>query len=108
MSYEEVLARRRHGNASSVRDKRGGDEHRLVENRLITSSFCECVVFTDEDGAEEEGDGDVNDGGGHVQEPVGRHREEPQEEQEEEQAVLILLHLRENHRINNNNNTTKT
>lgn len=50
-------------------------------------------VLTDEDGAEEEGDGDVYNRCRHVQKPVGSHGEEPQEKQEEEQTVLVLLHL---------------
>lgn len=53
-----------------------------------------AAQLTDEDGAEEVGDGDVDDGGGHVEEPVGGHGKEPQEEQEEKQAILVLLHLR--------------
>lgn len=48
---------------------------------------------TNEDGAEEEGDGDVDDGGGHVEKPVRTHGKKPQEEQKEEQTVLVLLHL---------------
>lgn len=52
-------------------------------------------ALTDEDGAEEEGDGDVGDRGRHVQKPVGRHGEESQEEQEEEQTVLVILNLRD-------------
>lgn len=50
-------------------------------------------MLTNEDRAEEEGDGDVDNRGGHVQKPVGSHGEESQEEQEEEQTVLVLLNL---------------
>lgn len=51
------------------------------------------VRLTDENWAEEERDGDVDDRGGHVQKPVGAHGEESQEEQKEEQGVLVLLNL---------------
>lgn len=50
-------------------------------------------MLTNEDRAEEEGDGDVDNRGGHVQKPVGSHGKESQEEQEEEQTVLVLLNL---------------
>lgn len=53
----------------------------------------DLVWLTDENWAEEESDGDVDDRGGHVQKPVGAHGEESQEEQKEEQGVLVLLHL---------------
>lgn len=50
-------------------------------------------ALTDEDRAEEEGDGDVDNRGAHVQEPVGSHGKESQEEQKEKQTVLVLLNL---------------
>lgn len=53
----------------------------------------DSCVLTDENWAEEESDGDVDDWGGHVQKPVGAHGKESQEEQKEEQAVLVLLNL---------------
>lgn len=60
---------------------------------ILTSQSGDPRVLTNEDWAEEEGDGDVDDRGGHVQKPVGSHGKEPQEEQKEEQAVLVLLNL---------------
>lgn len=53
----------------------------------------DLVWRADENWAEEESDGDVDDRGGHVQKPVGAHGEESQEEQKEEQGVLVLLDL---------------
>lgn len=53
----------------------------------------DSCVLTDENWAEEESDGDVDDWGGHVQKPVGAHGKESQEEQKEEQAVFVLLNL---------------
>lgn len=50
-------------------------------------------IHTNEDGAEEESDGDVDNRRWHVQEPVGSHGKESQEEQKEEQTVLVLLNL---------------
>lgn len=54
----------------------------------------DSCVLTDENWAEEESDGDVDDWGGHVQKPVGAHGKESQEEQKEEQAVLVLFNLK--------------
>lgn len=48
---------------------------------------------TDEDRAEEERDGDVDDRRRHVQKPVGSHGKKSEEEQEEEQTVPVVLHL---------------
>lgn len=53
-----------------------------------------CVP-TNEDWAEKEGDGDVDNWGRHVQEPVRGHWEKSQEEQKEEQTVLVLFNLEE-------------
>lgn len=50
-------------------------------------------VLTNKDGAEEQGDGDVDDGSRHVEKPVRSHGEESQEEQKEEQTVLVVLNL---------------
>lgn len=49
--------------------------------------------LTNKDGAEEECDGNVDDGSRHVEKPVRSHGEESQEEQKEEQAVLVVLNL---------------
>lgn len=49
--------------------------------------------LTNEDGAEEKCDGNVDDGSRHVEKPVRSHGEESQEEQKEEQAVLVVLNL---------------
>lgn len=48
---------------------------------------------TDEDRAEEERDGDVDDRRRHIQKPVWGHGEKSEEEQEEEQTVPVLLYL---------------
>lgn len=59
----------------------------------VPAQHGDPCVLTYEDWAEEKTDGDVDDGGRHVQKPVGSHGKESQEEQKEEQTVLILLHL---------------
>lgn len=67
----------------------------ILSGRVTTwCTGCLCVL-TNEDWAEEEGDGDVYNRSRHVQKPVGSHWEESQEEQKEEQTVLVLLHLGE-------------
>lgn len=63
------------------------------EHCVGTTLDDDSCVLTDENWAEEESDGDVDDGRGHVQKPVGAHGKESQEEQKEEQAVLVLLNL---------------
>lgn len=60
---------------------------------VATTLCADSCVLTDENWAEEESDGDVDDWGRHVQKPVGAHGKESQEEQKEEQAVLVLLNL---------------
>lgn len=49
--------------------------------------------LTDEHGEEKLHNGDVQDRGRQVQEPVWCHGEESEEQQEKEQAVSVLLHL---------------
>lgn len=49
--------------------------------------------LTNEHGEEKLHDGDVQDRGRQVQEPVWCHGEESEEQQEKEQAVSVLLHL---------------
>ena len=51
------------------------------------------MMHTNKDRGEEESHRNVENGGRHVEEPVGGHGEEPQEKQEEEQTALVLLHL---------------
>lgn len=52
------------------------------------------LSLTNKDREEEHGDGDVEDGRGYIQEPVGCHGEKAQEEQEEEQTSPVFLYLR--------------
>lgn len=49
--------------------------------------------LTNEHGEEKLHNGDVQDRGRQVQEPVWCHGEESEEQQEKEQAVSVLLHL---------------
>lgn len=50
-------------------------------------------MLTNENRAKEECDRDVDDGGRHVEKPVGSHGEEPQEKQKEKQTILVVFDL---------------
>lgn len=70
-------------------------KYKLTANTNIIDVLVHgrSLSLTDKGREEEHGDGDVEDGRGNIQEPVGCHGKEAQEEQEEEQTAPVFLNL---------------